>query len=207
MALIQKLNNFYKKIQNLEPFLKSNRAKMHVKSQSILPIFIILVFITIIFFSISIVLEKKNYENSENLKDITKSNEFFNLSKYIISKINSPYNEIKYSIKNNDSIEKILKKYKIQNRDIKNISTKLKMKNLSNIYSGRELKLITKKLEDGKNTVVNLVFPVNNTTSVEIRKINNDYKVKENILKLYKEEVVVKNMIKNNLYASAVEKK
>ena len=207
MALIQKLNNFYKKIQNLEPFLKSNRAKMHVKSQSILPIFIILVFITIIFFSISIVLEKKNYENSENLKDITKSNEFFNLSKYIISKINSPYNEINYSIKNNDTIEKILKKYKIQNTDIKNISTKLKKKNLSNIYSGRELKLITKKLEDGKNTVVNLVFPVNNTTSVEIRKINNDYKVKENILKLYKEEVVVKNMIKNNLYASAVEKK
>ena len=51
-------------------------------------------------------------------------------------------------IKNNDSIEKILKKYDIKNEDIKNISLKLKEKKLSNIYSGRELSLIYKKLED-----------------------------------------------------------
>ena len=207
MAIIQKFNNFYKKIQNFEPFFKADRVKIHFKDQSILPLFIILVLFTVIFFSVSTILEKKNHENSENLKEITKSNEFFNLSKYLVSKINSPYKEIKYSIKNNDSIEKILKKYKVQSIDIKNISTKLKKKNLSNIYSGRELTLITKKLKDENNTVVNLVFPVNNTTSVEIRKINDDYRVKENILKLYKEEVVVKNMIKNNLYTSAIEKK
>ena len=207
MAIIQKFNNFYKKIQNFEPFFKAYRVKIHFKDQSILPLFIILVLFTVIFFSVSTILEKKNHENSENLKEITKSNEFFNLSKYLVSKINSPYKEIKYSIKNNDSIEKILKKYKVQSIDIKNISTKLKKKNLSNIYSGRELTLITKKLKDENNTVVNLVFPVNNTTSVEIRKINDDYRVKENILKLYKEEVVVKNMIKNNLYTSAIEKK
>ncbi len=207
MAIIQKFNNFYKKIQNFEPFLKAHRAKIHFKDQYILPLFIILVLFTVIFFSVSTILEKKNHENSEGLKEITKSNEFFNLSKYLVSKINSPYKEIKYSIKNNDSIEKILKKYKVQSIDIKNISTKLKKKNLSNIYSGRELTLITKKLKDENNTVVNLVFPVNNTTSVEIRKVNDDYRVKENILKLYKEEVVVKNMIKNNLYTSAIEKK
>ena len=207
MAIIQKFNNFYKKIQNFEPFFKAYRVKIHFKDQSILPLFIILVLFTVIFFSVSTILEKKNHENSENLKEITKSNEFFNLSKYLVSKINSPYKEIKYSIKNNDSIEKILKKYKVQSIDIKNISTKLKKKNLSNIYSGRELTLITKKLKDENNTVVNLVFPVNNTTSVEIRKVNDDYRVKENILKLYKEEVVVKNMIKNNLYTSAIEKK
>ena len=29
--------------------------------------------------------------------------------------------------------------------------------------------------------------------------------VKENILKLYKKEVVVKNIIKNNLYSSAID--
>ena len=199
MAISQKFNNFYTKIQNFEPFFKAHRVKIHIKDQSILPLFIILVLFTVIFFSVSTILEKKNHENSENLKEITKSNEFFNLSKYLVSKINSPYKEIKYSIKNNDSIEKILKKYKVQSIDIKNISTKLKKKNLSNIYSGRELTLITKKLKDENNTVVNLVFPVNNTTSVEIRKVNDDYRVKENILKLYKEEVVVK-YDRNNLY-------
>ena len=44
-----------------------------------------------------------------------------------------------YIIKNNDTIEKILKNYNIKRYDIKNISTKLKEKKLSNIYSGRKL--------------------------------------------------------------------
>ena len=121
----------------------------------------------------------------------------------MISKINSPCKEIKY-IKNNDSIERILKKYDIDNNDIKNISLKLKQKKLSNIYSGRELSLILKKLSDGRNTIINLVFPITNTSSVEVRKVSNDFIVKENILKLYKKEVVVKNKIINNLYSSAI---
>ena len=77
---------------------------------------------------------------------MTKSNEFSNLTTFLISKINSPYKEIKYTIKNNDSIERILKKYDIDNNDIKNISLKLKQKKLSNIYSGRELSLILQKI-------------------------------------------------------------
>jgi len=76
---------------------------------------------------------------------------------------------------------------------------------LSNIYSGRNFSLIVKKLGDGSNTIVNLVYPINNTTSIQIRKSQNDFLVKESILQLYKKEVVVKNVIKNNLYSSAVE--
>ena len=49
------------------------------------------------------------------------------------------------------------------------------------------------------------MYPVNNTTSIEIRKSQNNFEVKENILQLYKKEVVVKNIINNNLYSSAVE--
>ena len=63
---------------------------------------------------------------------------------------------------------------------------------------------LLKKLEDGSNTLVNFVYPINNTASVEIRKSQNDFLVKENILQLYKKEVVVRNIIKNNLYSSAV---
>ena len=108
-------------------------------------------------------------------------------------------------IKNNDTVEKILKKFKIRNKDISDISIKLKEKRLASIYSGKKLSLIIKKLEDRSNTVVNLVYPINNTASVEIRKFQDNFLVKENILQLYKKEVVVKNIIKNNLYSSAVE--
>ena len=49
------------------------------------------------------------------------------------------------------------------------------------------------------------MYPISNTLSVEIRKNKNFFSIKENILKLYKKEVVVSNSIKNNLYSAAVE--
>ena len=111
---------------------------------------------------------------------------------------------MEYVIKNNDTVEKILKKYEIRNEDIKKISLKLKEKKLVNIYSGRKLSIVLKKLEDGSKTIVNFLYPINNTTSVEVRKSQDNFIVKENILQLYKKEVVVKKVITNNLYSSAV---
>ena len=52
--------------------------------------------------------------------------------------------------------------------------------------------------------MVNLIYPISNTKSVEIRKIQNKFVVKENVLQLYKKEVVVRNIITNNLYSSAI---
>ena len=150
------------------------------------------------------IVEKKNLENQNNLKTISKSNEFSNLINFFTSKINSPYKEINYFIQKNDSIEKILKKFDIRNEDIKQISLKLKQKKLTNIYSGRKLKLILKRSENELSSVVNLVFPLSNTTSIEIRKTQDKFIVKENILQLYKKEIVVKNEIKNNLYSAAI---
>jgi murein DD-endopeptidase MepM/ murein hydrolase activator NlpD len=150
-------------------------------------------------------LERQNKNNQNNLNEITTNNEFSSFTNFLISKINSPYKEIKYVIKNNDTVEKILKKFKIRDSDIKNISVKLNEQKLTNIYSGRKLSLIIKRLEDGSNTVVNMLYPISNTSSVEIRKSQDIFNVKENILQLYKKEVVVKNVIKNNLYTSAIE--
>ena len=164
-----------------------------------------IIFFSIIFFTISHLINNKNIKNKENLTEITKTSEFSNLTNYFISKVNSPYEETSYIIKNNDTIEKILKTYNIRQEDIKYISTKLKEKKLSNIYSGRKLSLIYKKLKKNSNTVISLIFPINNTKSIEIRKIKDYFLVKENILQLYKKEVVVKKIIKNNLYSSAVE--
>ena len=56
---------------------------------------------------------------------------------------------------------------------------------------------------DRADSIVNILYPINNTSSVEVRKFKDEFIIKENILKLYKKEVVVKNTIENNLYSSA----
>ena len=203
MAIIQKINTFIKKKLNFFSLIDLKALRIQ-KFNPIAIVSFIIVF-SGVFFVTSNFINSKNEKNANNFKEITKSNEFSNFTNFLVSKINSPYEEINYIINNNDTVEKILKKFKIRNEDIKIIIVKLKEKKLSNIYSGRNLSLIVKKLEDGSNTIVNLVYPINNTTSVQIRKSQNDFLVKENILQLYKKEVVVKNVIKNNLYSSAVE--
>ena len=197
------MNVFLKKKYNFLLFLDAKDIKIQ-KFYPFILITLLLIF-SVIFFISSNLIKKNNQENARNFNEIAESNEFSNLANYFISKINSPYEEINYTIKNNDTVEKILKKFKIRQKDIKNISIRLKEKKLANIYSGRKLSLIIKKLDDGSKTIVNFVYPINNTTSVEIRKSKDNFLVKENILKLNRTEVVVKNIIKSNLYSSAIE--
>ena len=203
MTIIEKFTDFYRKKIVQNTFIKLNKSR----SLNFNPIifFSLILLVSIIFFSINNIINQRNIENHENFKTVSSSKEFSNLKGYLISKLNSPYKEIKYSIKNNDSIEKILKKYDVKLEDVKDISTKLKRRNLSNIYSGRELSMVLKKLPDGLNTVVNLNFPISNTTSIDIRKSKDTFLIKENILQLYKKEIVVKNSISNNLYSSAMD--
>ena len=203
MTFIQKIGFFIKKKINFVSLLDAKIFRIKKFNPLILISF--LVIFSLIFFIATNLIDKKNRENESNFKEITKTNDFLNLTNFLISKINSPYKEVNYIIKKNDTVEKILNQFKIRSVDIKNISLKLKANNLTNIYSGRKLSLIFKKLEDGSNTIVNFVYPINNTTSVEIRKYRNDFLLKENILQLYRKEVVVKNIIKNNLYSSAVD--
>ncbi len=203
MTIIQKITALIRKKYNFLTII--NSKVLRIRKFNPLIIISFLVVFSIIFFISSNLINKKNQQNIENIKEITKNNEFFIFKNFLISKISSPYQEIDYIIKNNDTVEKILKKFKIREKDIQNIALQLKKKKLSNIYSGRKLSLILKKLENGNNTVVNLIYPISNTSSLEIRKSQNNFIVKENILQLYKKEVVVKNIIKNNLYNAAVE--
>ena len=203
MTIIQKFTIFTKKKLNF--FYASSIKTLRIQRFNPFIVISFLIFFSAIFFVSSNLIKKKNNEDENNLKEITKNNEFFNLTNFLVSKINSPYEEISYVIKNNDTVEKILKQFKIQNNDIREISVQLKNRKLTNIYSGRKLSLIIKKLENGSRTVVNFVYPINNTTSVAIRKSKNNFEVTENILQLNKVEVVAKNIIKNNLYSSAVE--
>ena len=155
MALIQKSKNFIIKKYNLFSIISSKSLKLKSFNPFILISFIV-IFSGVFFITFNLI-NKKNEENKSNLKAITETNEFSNLANFFISKINSPYEEIEYVIKNNDTVEKILKKYKIRDIDIKNISFKLKEKKLANIYSGRKLSIVLKKLEDGSKTIVNFL--------------------------------------------------
>ena len=202
MTIIQKIAIFSRKKLNFSSLINFKTLLTQKFNPSILISFLIV--FSVLFFVTSNLIQKNNSRDANRLKEITENKEFTNLTNFLLSKINNPYEEVVYVIKNNDTIEKILKEFKIKNDDIKEISVQLKNKKLANIYSGKRLNLIIKKLEDGSNTIVSLLYPINNTTSVEVRKYQNNFVVKENILQLHKKEVVVKNIIKNNLYNSAI---
>ncbi len=203
MTIIQKIIVLFKKKPN---FLSIFDARtLRLKKFNLIIVISILIFFSSLFFISSNILMKINNDNRNNFKEITTTNEFQNFTNFLISKINSPYQEISYVIKANDSIQKILKQFKLNNDEISEITKKLKEKKLANIYPGRKLSIVLKRLDNGSTTLVNFTYPVNNTTSVEIRKSKGNFEVKENILELYKKEVVVKNIINNNLYKSAIE--
>ena len=129
-------------------------------------------------------------ENKKNLESFFDSNELENLTVSFFENLKSPYKEFNYKIENNDSLAKILRKFRISDNEISEIIEGLKLKKLTNIYAGRELNIILKKLDDKTNSIVNILYPINNTLSVEIRKNKNIIEIKENILKLNKKEVV-----------------
>ncbi len=195
-------------LSNLPKFLREIKNKSFYNISLNNASYFFYSFLIALFFVIFIVVYnyiiQKNKKEIQNFNKVIESKEFSNLGDYFISKMNSPYSEVKYLIEQNDSIEKILKKFQINANDIKAISGNLKQKKLTNIYSGKELSLVLKKIDDNTNSVINLIYPINNTLSIEIRKNQNDFVVKERILKLYKKEVVIKNEIKNNLYNSAI---
>ncbi len=203
MAIIQKILNLVKRKDRFSALLSVRNTQIRNFNPLIIVAFLVL--FSGLFLVVSNTIAKKNKQYSNNFQEIVKDNEFSNFTSYLLSKLNSPYEEINYVIQNNDTVEKILKKFKVRNIDIKAVNIQLKEKKLSNIYSGRKLNLIIKKLDDKNNTLVNLVYPINNTTSVEVRESQGNFIVKENILQLYKKEIVIKNVIKNNLYNSAIE--
>ena len=201
MALNEFLSRFFKKFRGEEA--KNNNYE--ILNWNYFLYFFLLILLFLIFISVLNLASHKTKREVQNINSLIKTEDFSNLSSYFLSKINSPYKEVEYIIQNNDSIEKILKKMKINPKEIKTISEKLKQKKLTNIYAGRKLFLVLKKFDDEKNTVVNLLYPVNNTLNIEIRKSQDSFIIKENILKLYKKEVVIKSEIKNNLYSSAMD--
>jgi murein DD-endopeptidase MepM/ murein hydrolase activator NlpD len=173
------------------------------KKNYLLYFFILGVFFLIYSLAVS---QIKSHHNSKenNFNSFLSSNEFNNIKEFVFKNLNSPYREYNYIVENNDTIEKILKKYKISNEDINSIASSIVKKKLSNIFARTEVKIIIKE-EDEQNKIVSLFYPINEITTVEIKRSRDEFIVKENILKLQKKEIVLSNTIKKNLYSSAIE--
>ena len=114
MTIIQITSKFFKKKLYFLSSFRLNKLQALNLNPIILASF--LIFFSILFFVITNLLNQKHQENKDHLTEITKTNEFSNLTKYLFSKINSPYEEVNYIIKNNDTVEKILDKYSIQTK-------------------------------------------------------------------------------------------
>ena len=146
----------------------------------------------------------KNYESIKKTNDTEK---FADFKKLLLAKLKNPYEEYEYTIENNDSIQKILKKFNIKSNEINDVISELKEEKLTNIYSGRQLKLVVKnsRLTKGQYNLINLYFPQSNTSYVEVKKLKDSFVAKENIINLKKEQVVLKGKIDNNLYSAAMD--
>ena len=165
-------------------------------------------FVLIVFFvTYAVVLNQfKSYTKlkENNFNSFLKSEEFSNIKEFVFDNIKSPYKEYSHNVKNKDTLEKILKKYNIDAIEINNLLSEIIKKKLSSISPGSQI-IITTKEEKGSKKVINLFYPIDAITSVEVRRNKDVFDVSKVVLKLSKKEIVLSNTIKNNLYSSAVE--
>ena len=188
--------------------LKNNVKSTAVfgKYSTILMCLIVIITLFIFFTLATENINNKVVSNKDATNVLENKSNFSKIINLFLRGLNDPYVETKYVIQNNDSLQKILGRFNIDNNEIQLISSKLAKKKMTNIYAGRELSLIYKiDKSRKKNQLVNLFYPVSNTIRIEILKNDNDFDIRENILQLYKREVVVKSSIENNLYSAAVE--
>ena len=166
--------------------------------------FFILVFFFIVYALILSQIKSYTKFKENNFNSFLKSEEFSNIKGFIFENIKSPYKEFNYTVENNDTLEKVLKKYDISNADINNLISEIIRKKLTNISPGAQIQIIIKK-EKEINKIISLFYPVDAITSVEVKRNKTKFNISKVVLKLNKKEVVLSNVIKNNLYSSAME--
>ena len=127
---------------------------------------------------------------------------------FLLNQIKSPFTNLNYEIKRGDTIQKILKKFEVQNNEIQNIINQYKKYgNPNQLLAGNEIDIIIKKnLSANKNTIEKFSVPITKSTTIAITK-DEDNKITSNkiITKLYKKKILSENIIKKNLYSSAME--
>ena len=182
------------KISNFLSFLNQKKYPFYF--------FIVMAF----FVSYALILNQiKSYtkEKEQNFNSFLESKEFNNIKNFVFDNIKSPYKEYSHTVRNKDTLEKILKKYDISNDEINRLVDQIKKKKLSKISAGAQVQIITKEERKSKQ-IISLFYPIDAITSVEIKRKKNTFDVSKIVLKLNRKETVRSNVIKNNLYSSAV---
>ena len=200
---------FRVKIRNFISFFRKVKSKennlVNFLNQKNYPVYF---FALIVFFIIYALIANqiKSYSKfkENNFNSFLNSNEFSNIKNSIFENLKSPYKEYYYTVENNDTIEKVLKKFNIPVSDINKIATEIIKKKLSNIFADTEIKIVTKN-ESGFKKVISLIYPIDDITTVEIKRNKNKFNIKKKILELSKKEIIISNIIKGSLYSSAVE--
>ena len=168
-------------------------------------IVIFLLLLTVVYKS-----DEKISKKSEIYGIANDTNDLEIFKKFILNQIKSPFINIDYEIKKGDTIQKILQKYEIQNSEIQRvISTYKKYSNPNKLFVGNKIEIsVEKKFPENKNSILKFSVPITKSTTIEIRK-NAENKIisKKIITKLYKKKILAENVIKKNLYSSAINAK
>ena len=144
-------------------------------------------------------------ENNKNLYDVSDLKTF---KQFILDQIKSPFTNIDYEIKKGDTIQKILQQYKIQNNEIQTVINQYKKYgNPNRLLVGNKIDIIVENtLPANKNLLLKFSVPITKSTTIEITKDSENQIISKKIItKLYKKKILSENIIRKNLYSSAVE--
>ena len=180
------------------------------KSRDVTKYFVLSGFIVVLLLLLTIVYkdDEKITEKSESSKDLYKVSDLETFKEFILDQIKSPFINIDYEIKKGDTIQKILRQYKIHNNEIQTVIKQYKKYgNPNKLLVGNKIDItIEKSLPTNKNYVIKFSVPITKSTTVEITKdTENKIVSKKIITKLYKKRILSENIIRKNLYTSALE--
>ena len=152
--------------------------------------------------------DEKVIKKSALIESSIKASDLKSFKKFLLNQIKSPFINLDYQINKGDSIQKILKKYKVQNSQIQTVINQYKKYgNPNTLLVGNKIDIIIEKNSDGiKNSIVKFSVPITKSTTIEITKNEENKIISEKIItKLYKKKTLAENIIKKNLYSSAIE--
>ncbi|SVC30812.1 uncharacterized protein METZ01_LOCUS283666, partial [marine metagenome] len=151
--------------------------------------------------------DQKITKKSELIKDFNEESDLKKFKKFLLNQIKSPFINLDYEINKGDTIQKILRKYKVQNSEIQTVINQYKKFGKPNqLLVGQKINIIIKKELAKKNSIIKFSVPITKSTTIEITKNEeNEIISKKIITKLYKKKILSENIIKNNLYSSAIE--
>ena len=171
-----------------------------------------ILFTTIIAFALLLTVTFKNDQEikSKEINIPFKHENLTSIKEFLLTLIKSPFTNVNYEIKNGDSIQKILKKFKVQNKEIQAVIRQYKKySNPNQLLTGTKIEIVIEENLSQKNySIVKFSIPVSKSTTIEITKDERDKIASKKIItKLYKKRILAENVIKNNLYTSAVNAK